>query len=477
MRQHSRRHAAQSSAPISSKAKGSLEKRRHRGYASLVKETATGRPGLSSLLRALQHRNYRLFFFGQGVSLVGTWLSRAATSWLVYKLTDSALLLGVLGFAGQIPMFFLAPVGGTLVDRWDRHRILVVTQILSMLQSFTLAVLTLTGYITFVYVLLLSVFQGFVNALDLPARQSYVVDLVEGTEDLPNAIALNSSMFNAARLVGPAIGGILIASVGEGYCFLIDGFSYIAVVGSLLAMEVRPQRARTHSMAVLRGMVEGFSYAFGFAPIRAILVLIAVVSLLGMPHAVLIPVFARDVLQGGPDTLGFLMAASGVGALVGAVYLASRASIRGLGRVIATMAAVSGLALAAFSASRVLWTSLLSMSLIGCGILVLTASCNTVLQTIVDDDKRGRVMSLYAMAFLGVSPIGSLLAGTLASRIGAPMTVLVGGFGCLVAGVAFSRKIPELRGMILPIYVEKGVIPEVATGLQTATALTELPKK
>jgi predicted MFS family arabinose efflux permease len=311
----------------------------------------------------------------------------------------------------------------------------------------------------------------------MPARQSFVIDLVEGTEDLPNAIALNSSMFNAARLVGPAVGGILIASVGEGYCFLIDGVSYLAVVGSLLAMTVQPQKARARSMAVLRGVIEGFSYAFGFPPIRAILFLIAVVGLLGMPHAVLMPVFARDVLNGGPHTLGFLMAASGVGALVGAVYLASRPSVRGLGRVIAAMGVLAGLALAAFSSSRILWLSLLAMACIGFAILVLTASSNTVLQTIVDDDKRGRIMSLYAMAFLGFTPIGSLLAGALANRFGAPVTVLIGGAGCLVAGLAFFRKLPALREMVLPIYVEKGVVSEVAAGLQAATAFTELPRK
>lgn len=440
-------------------------------------DPGSGKPGLGSLLRALRHRNYRLFFVGQGISLIGTWLSRAATSWLVYRLTDSALLLGVLGFAGQIPMFFLAPVGGALVDRWDRHRILVVTQTLSMIQSFTLAALALTNVITVAHVILLSVFQGFVNALDMPARQSYVIDLVEGAEDLPNAIALNSSMFNAARLVGPAVGGILIASVGEAYCFLIDGFSYLAVVGSLLAMHVRPQEVKVRSMRVLRGVQEGFSYAFGFAPIRSILMLIAVVSLLGMPHAVLMPVFARDVLGGGPSTLGFLMAASGVGALFGAVYLASRSTIRGLGRLIAAMTALAGVTLMAFSHSRMLWLSLPLMAGVGFGILVMTASSNTVLQTVVDDDKRGRVMSLYAMAFLGVTPIGSLLAGALARVFGAPLTVLAGGLGCLVAASVFYRRIPMLREQIIPVYVEKGIIPEIATGLQSATAFTELPRK
>ncbi|HXV64108.1 MAG TPA: MFS transporter [Vicinamibacteria bacterium] len=435
------------------------------------------RPGLSSLLRALRHRNYRLFFVGQGISLVGTWLSRAATSWLVYRLTDSAFLLGVLGFAGQIPMFFLAPLGGALVDRWDRRRILIATQALSMLQSFTLAVLALSQVITVTHIVILSVFQGLLNALDVPARQSYVIDLVEGNEDLPNAIALNSSMFNAARLVGPAIGGILIASVGEGYCFLIDGFSYLAVVASLLAIHVRPPVGRAKSPAVLRGIQEGISYAFGFAPIRAMLALIAVISLLGMPHAVLMPVFARDVLGGGPSTLGFLMAASGVGALLGAFYLASRKTVRGLGRLIAAMGALSGVSLAAFSQSRAVWLSLPLMALVGFGILVLTASSNTVLQTIVEDDKRGRVMSLYAVAFLGVTPVGSLLAGALANAIGAPITVLLGGVGCLVSAAAFFRQIPALREQVLPIYVEKGIVPEVATAIQTATALTELPKK
>lgn len=433
--------------------------------------------GLKQSLRALNSRNYRLFFGGQGISLIGTWLTRIATSWLVYRLTNSAFLLGLVGFAGQIPSFLLSPLAGVLVDRWNRHRILVVTQILSMLQSLALAVLALTGIIAVWHILVLSIFQGLINAFDIPARQSFVVQMVEKKEDLPNAIALNSTIFNSARLLGPSIGGILIAAVGEGICFLIDGISYLAVIASLLAMRIPKHRVISKDRPLMEELKEGITYALNFPPIRSILLLLGLISLAGIPYTVLMPVFAKDVLKGGPHTLGYLMAASGTGALAGAIYLATRKSVQGLGKLIAWSAAIFGVGLVIFSFSQVLWLSLLLMIITGFGMITEMASSNTVLQTIVEDDKRGRVMSFYAMAFMGMVPIGSLLAGSLASKIGAPYTVMIGGICCLAGSVWFARILPYLREITRPIYIKKGIIPEVARGIQTATELTLPPKE
>ncbi|MGH7495462.1 MAG: MFS transporter [bacterium] len=417
--------------------------------------------GAKRILRALRHRNYRLFFGGQSISLVGTWLTRVAISWLVYRLTKSALLLGVLGFAGQIPTFLLAPLAGVLVDRWNRHRILVITQIPAMLQSFMLAALALTGVIAVWHVLLLSIFQGTINAFDTPARQSFVVEMVENKEDLPNAIALNSSMVNAGRLLGPSVAGILIAAVGEGLCFLLDGISYLAVIASLLAMRVSPKTGRASRLQVLQELREGIRYAIGFAPIRAVLLLLALISLTGMPYIVLMPIFAADILHGGAHALGFLTAASGMGALAGAVFLAMRKNALGLGKLMASSATLFGLGLIAFAWSRLFVLSLLLLFLTGLGMMVQIAASNTVLQTIVDDDKRGRVMSFYTMALLGMAPFGSLFAGSLASKIGAPMTIMIGGIACVLGAWVFARKLPALREMVRPIYVRLGVIPEV----------------
>lgn len=429
------------------------------------------------IFRALRYRNYRLYFFGQGISLIGTWLTRVATGWLVYRLTDSAFLLGIVGFAGQIPIFLLSPLAGVLVDRWDRHRLLLATQALSMLQSFMLAALALGGIIQVWQIILLSIFQGLVNAFDTPTRQAFVIQMVDKREDLANAIALNSSMFNSARLIGPSVAGLLIASVGEGACFLIDGISYIAVIASLLLMRIPKQVIEGRAKKVLGGLKEGFGYAFGFAPIRSILLLLGLVSVLGFPYTVLLPVFARDVLKGGANILGFLTGAAGVGALTGAIYLASRKSVVGLGRIIALAGSLFGVALIAFSLSRATWLSLILMYLIGFSMMVQMASANTILQTIVDDDKRGRVMSFYSMAFMGMAPFGSLLAGAAASEFGAPYTVMIGGALCLVGPMVFASRLPALRAMVRPIYVKKGIIPEVVSGIQAATQLSELPKK
>jgi MFS family permease len=434
--------------------------------------------GIAFMFRALKHRNYQLFFSGQSISLIGTWMTRIATSWLVYKLTGSALLLGVVGFAGQIPSFILAPFAGVLVDRWNRHRLLVLTQVLAMIQSAALAALALSGLIKIWHVIALSIFQGVINAFDMPARQSFVVQMVEDREDLPNAIALNSSIVNAARLVGPSLGGVIIAAVGEGWCFMIDGISYLAVIASLLLMKLAPTIAqKVKSQAnVLEQFREGWRYVKNSPPISKILLLLAFVSLVGMPYTVLMPVFANEILHGGPNTLGILMAASGVGALSGAVFLAARKSVLGLGRLIPLMAGVFGAGLIAFSFSRVIWLSLILMVTTGLGFMIQMAVSNTLIQTIVEEDKRGRVMSFYTMAFMGTAPFGSLLAGSLADRIGAPYTLLLGGIGCIVGALWFARALPRLRVFVRPIYIEKGILPEMRHGLMNTSELSVPPE-
>lgn len=430
---------------------------------------ATSRPLRSSLSRALRHRNYRLYFAGQSVSLIGTWVTRVALSWLVYRLTGSALLLGLVGFAGHLPTFLLAPLAGVWVDRLNRHRVLIVTQALAMLQSALLATLVLTDTITMSGVFAVSALQGVINAFDTPTRQAFVVEMLEDRADLPNAIALNSSMVNGARLIGPSIAGILIASVGEGYCFLIDALSYLGVLGSLFAMRITPRARPRERLPVLEELRDGFRYVAGFAPIRSLLLLLALASLMGMPHTVLMPVIAAHQLAGDAHTLGFLVASSGAGALLGAFYLASRTSVLGLGRVVALASGSFGVGLMLFSRSHTLWLSLPLMLPIGMSMMVQMAASNTMLQTIVDEDKRGRVMSFYTMAFFGTIPFGSLLAGSLAERIGAADTVLVGGLACLIGSLLFARQLPELRRLARPTYVRLGILPEIAEGMRRAS--------
>lgn len=423
-----------------------------------MNRAARAQDGLKTIFRSLSHRNYRLFFGGQGLSLIGTWMQQIAISWLVYRLTGSALMLGVVGFSSRIPTFLLAPAAGVLVDRWNRHRTLVVTQTLSMIQAVILATLVLTGSIQIWQIIFLTVILGIINAFDVPARQSFVVDMIGRRQDLGNAIALNSSMVNGARLVGPSLAGILIAVVGEGLCFLINAVSFLAVIMSLLAMKDIPKRPKALHAHFLRGLKDGFSYAFGFAPIRSLLLLLALVSLMGMGYMVLMPVFAKDILHGGPNTFGFLMGATGVGALSGALFLASRKTVIGLGRLIVVSSGIFGAGLVCLSFTRIFVLSLIFMTVIGFGMMVQMASTNTVIQTIVDEDKRGRVMSFYAMSFMGMTPFGSLLAGSLAHTIGVPYTVAIGGTCCLVGSLMFARKLPGLRLLIRPIYLEKGVI-------------------
>ncbi len=428
-------------------------------------------------VRALRSRNYRLFFGGQSISLVGTWMTRIATSWLVYRLTGSATLLGVVGFAGQIAGFVLAPVAGVWVDRWDRHKTLVWTQVLSMLQSFALAALALAGIINIHEIVWLAFAQGVINAFDMPARQAFVVEMVERRDDLGNAIALNSSMVNAARLIGPAIAGVLIAGVGEGYCFLIDGISYIAVIVSLLLMRSPQARPRAAARRVWEELREGWDYVTGSVSIRSILLLLALVSLVGMPYTVLMPIFASQILHGGPHTLGFLMAATGVGALAGALSLAMRSSVLGLGRRIVEMSALFGASLMAFAVSSNIFLSLAILPVTGFGMMQHMAASNTILQTIAEDEKRGRVMAFYSMAFMGMAPFGSLLAGGVAARIGAPETLVFGGLACMVGSVWFLRELPSIRREVRPKYVELGIIPEIAVGVQNASALQTPPEQ
>lgn len=434
-----------------------------------MSRAATEQPKFATIARSLRSRNYRLFFFGQGVSLVGTWMQRIALSWLVYRLTGSEALLGSVAFAGQIPTFVLAPLGGVLADRWNVHRAIVVMQVLATIQALALAVLALTGVITSWQIVLLSIALGVINAFDIPLRQTFVVEMVERPEDLPNAIALNSFLVNGARLLGPSMAGLLIALVGEGVCFLINGLSYIPVILALLAMTVAP-KPKPRRTDVLSGLAEGFAYAFNFRPIRAALSLLAVVSLVGMPYSVLLPVFAEDILHGGPNTYGFLMGASGLGAIAGALYLAGRSTVLGLGGTMARSAVLFGAGLIAFSLSHWLWLSLALMAVTGFGMMLQMASCNTVLQTIVEDDKRGRVMAMYTMAFMGTAPFGSLVAGFAAHSFGAPLTLVIAGAVCVAAAAMFLAQLPKLRKAVRPIYMRKGIIPDVSRGLSGAGA-------
>ncbi len=409
--------------------------------------------------------------------MIGTWMTRIATSWLVYRLTNSALLLGVVGFVGQLPSFLLAPVAGVLVDRWNRHRLLVATQALAMAQSLALAVLTLTGVVRIWHVIALSAFQGVINAFDMPARQAFVVEMVDRREDLSNAIALNSSMVNAARLLGPSLAGVIIAAVGEGWCFALDGVSYLAVIASLLLMNLpRAVSERIEEENLFRQFRDGWDYIVGFKPIRNVLLLLALVSLIGMPYTVLMPVFATEILGGGPNTLGWLMAASGVGALIGALFLAARRTVLGLGKFIPATAGAFGAGLIAFSFSRALWLSLLLMVVTGLGFMAQMAISNTLLQTIVEENMRGRVMSFFSAAVMGTTPFGSLLAGAMAASIGGPYTLLISGICCIIGALWFARTLPDLRRDVRPIYVQMGILPPVAAGLQKSSELTVPPE-
>lgn len=397
-----------------------------------------------AFFRALRHRNFRLYIGGQGVSLVGTWLQSVAQSWLVYRLTDSPLLLGLAGFVGQAPVFFFALLGGALADRVDRRRVLVVTQGASAVLAAALGALTLAGEVRIVHVFTIAALLGLVNAIDIPARQSFVAEMV-GREDLPNAIALNSSAVNAARVVGPAVAAVLVSAVGEGWCFVINAMSFAAVIGALLAMRlearVRP-RSDESALEAIRG-------ALGFVrrhpPVRDLLLLLGLVSVVGMPFAVLMPVFADRILHGGPSAMGVLLGASGVGALAAALLLATRGSARGLGRWVGAAATGFGLSLVAFSASRSLPLSAAVLAFTGFFMMMQMAASNTLLQLLTPDALRGRIMAFYSMMFMGMAPFGALGAGAAAERMGAPLAVAVGGVVSMLGGAFFAWRLPLLR--------------------------------
>ena len=415
---------------------------------------------VESLGRALVHRNYRLFLLGQSVSLIGTWMQQVAMSWLLYRLTASPFLLGLISFSSQIPSLFLSPLAGVAADRWNRHRALLVTQFLAMIQAIlVLVVVQSSGDIVWPLVGL-GLFLGVINAFDMPLRQSFLVEMVPDRDLLGNAIALNSSIVNGARLFGPALAGLIIANWGESACFFLNAVSYIAVLFALLGMRDLPVRPKPLRGRILERLKEGFVYAFGFAPLRALLLLLTVVSFVAMSTGVLMPIFAKDILNGDAHTQGLLMGASGVGALSAALYLASRTSVLGLGQVIFACAAVFGLAQIAFSYATSLWTSVPILIVSGFCMMLTMASVNTLIQTITDEDKRGRVMSLYAMAFTGVAPIGSLVGGTLAARIGAPASVRICGGVCIAAAMVFGTQLPRLRKLVRPIYEKAGILPK-----------------
>ncbi len=415
---------------------------------------------IQSILRSLQNRNFRLFFGGQAISLIGTWMQQIATSWLVYRLTDSAFLLGLVGFASQIPTFVFAPVAGVYADRLNRFRLLILTQSLAMIQAFVLAFLTLAGIVQIWHILVLSLLLGIVYSMDIPVRQSFFIEMLDRKEDLGNAIALNSFLFNGARLVGPAVAGIVIAVTGEGICFLLNGVSFFAILLALLAMRIPKKEMPARHANLREDLTEGYRYVRDFVPIRYILLQLAMTSFMAMPYVVLLPVFARDILMGGSHTLGFLMGASGLGALTGALFLAARRSVVRLGRWIALACGLFGAGIVAFAVSKVFWFSMVMMLVTGFGMMVQMASSNTILQTIVDEDKRGRVMSFFTVSFMGMAPFGSLFAGSLASGIGAPGTLVLSGLCCMAGSILFYRHLPEIRRHIRPIYQKMGILPQ-----------------
>jgi MFS family permease len=414
-------------------------------------------PNISHAWRALHHRNFKLFFFGQSISVIGNWMTRLATTWLVYHLTHSALLLGIVSFAGQIVSFALGPFAGVWVERLNRRKLLVWTQAGGAIQSLALAALTLSHVVTLWEIIALTALQGLINAFDMPGRQSFLVQMVDDRNDLSNAIAINSSMANGARLIGPAIAGLVIGAVGEGWCFLIDGISYLAVIASLLLMRIRPLDSRRSTASMLDQIREGWDYVRAFQPIRTILLLFSLISLMGYPYAVLMPVFAAQVLHGGAYTLGWLTTASGVGALISALSLAVRKSVLGLTRMLQIASAMLGGALILFGLSHTLWLSLALMVFVGFGLMQGAAASNTIIQSLVPEDKRARAMSYYTMAFFGAAPFGSLLAGSLAHWIGAPYTVMVTGTFCIAGSLWFTLKLPKISEQIQPIYELQGI--------------------
>jgi len=415
--------------------------------------------GIKVVFRSLRYRNFRLFFGGQSISLIGTWIQQTAMPWLIYDITHSIFLLGVIAFTGQIPALLLSSVAGVITDRKNRYHLLIATQVLAMVQALLLAAILLFGHVQVWHIVLLSIFLGCINSFDVPARQSFMIEMVEDKSDLSNAIALNSTMFNGARLIGPSIAGVLIATVGEGPCFLINGLSYIVVITSLLSMKIIPRKIEKRAeVSFAKEFKEGFSYTFGFTPIKFIILLLALVSLAGLPFTVLMPVYAKEILHGDSHTFGFLMSAVGFGAMMGAIYLASRRSVPGLEHLIPVAVALFGVGLIAVSISRIFIVSLLLMMITGIWMMMELASSNTILQTIVDDNKRGRVMSFHTMAFMGTAPFGSLIAGSLASLTSVPVTLAIGGASCIVGALIFAYNLPHFDSKIREAYEKIGII-------------------
>lgn len=432
--------------------------------------------GLKLLLRSLRYRNFRLFFIGQGVSLIGTWMQSVATSWLVYRMTHSEFMLGLVAFAGQVPILFISPFAGVLGDRVNRRHILIAVQVLAMMQAFTLAAFTLAGAIQVWQIALLALVLGISNAFEMPSRQAFVIEMIENKADLGNAIALNSGIFNGSRLIGPAIAGVVVALAGEGVCFTLNGASYIAALAALVMMKIPARQDDRKGSRLLAEMKDGLVYAFGFRPIRDLIATVALISLVAMSFPVILPIFAGSVLHGDSNTYGFLVAATGAGALSGVVFLAMRKSVLGLGRIISASLVIFGATLVAFSFSRSVALSTCILVLTGFGMITTMASCNTMVQTLVDEDKRGRVMSFYVMAVMGTAPLGSIITGSVSAAIGAPDTVCYGGILCILGGIVFALRLPSLRKIVRPIYRKMGVIPEVAVGIQAADELPKPPE-
>jgi MFS family permease len=397
------------------------------------------------IFRTLRYRNFRLFFIGQGLSLIGTWMQQLAMSWLVYRLTGSPVMLGVTGFLAQMPAFFMGPFAGVISDRFPRRTIQLWTQVLAMLQAFALTVLVVTGHIAVWQIIVLSVFLGLIFSVDAPARQAFLAEIIEKKEDFGNAIALNSAMFNGARLVGPAIAGLTIAAVGEGLCFFLNGVSFLAVIIALLSMRLPAHREKHPRQHIWREFKDGLNYILNEPRIWGVLCLLGAVSLLATPYMTLAPAFARDILQGTARTLGFLMTAAGAGAMTGSLYFAGRKNTAEISRSIPLATFLLGLGIVVFALSRALWLSLPALFMSGFAMMIMMASCNTLVQTLVDDRMRGRVMSFYSMAFMGMMPFGSLIGGAVAGRIGVPATVLLSGTCCILAAVFFAGILPAYQ--------------------------------
>jgi MFS family permease len=416
-------------------------------------------PKATRIFSSLHSRNYRLYFIGQGISLIGSWMQNIALSWLVYRLTGSVFLLGLIGFTSQIPTLLLTPFSGVVTDRFNRLRILTLTQVSFMVVALTMALLVLLNLISVWHIVVLSIISGIINAFDAPARQSLVINLIDKPENLGNAIALNSAIFNGARLVGPAIAGITIAAVGEGICFLLNAISFLAVIAALLQIKLPKKQMATHTTNFKKSFTEGFHYTFQSLPIRTLIILLAIISMAGMSFIVLLPAYAKEILHGSSDTLGYLMSVLGAGALISALYMASRRTVIGLGKIVSVSIWVLGLAIIMASFSQKMYVSLIWCFFGGLSMILLLSSINTLLQTITDEDKRGRVMSFYAMALIGTAPIGNLIAGSLASGIGIPNTMLICGFVMLGSGIWFALNLRSFRKYVHPIYINKGILP------------------